>query len=281
MTTIESASFESQVGGLRRAAKPIRGIWTHRRLIRTLCAREFAQQYRASSLGVVWALAGPLLQLSVYALVFGILFAPRFGTGERAMYVLDLYCGIIVFGVFSEVVSRSPSLVVQKQNLVTKIAFPLEVLPISALWTAAVPAMIGAGLLLVGVAIVTGSVPLTAPLAIVTLFPLVMLTIGLAWALSALGVYIRDTQHAIRSTIQLLFFLTPIVWQVELLPEHLRQWVYLNPLAVMLEWTRGALIHGEIREPVMMLLVCGYSMVIAIFGAWLFQTLRRGFADVV
>lgn len=262
--------------------EPIVSPWRRRTLLANLAGRELSQRYKGSALGLLWALAGPLLQLAVYAAVFGWLLAPRFGeTGGRAMYVLELFCGILVFGVFAEVASRAPTLVMDKQSLVTKVAFPLELLPLVAFWAALVPAVLGMVLLVGGVWYVTGRVPWTAPLVVLALVPLVLLTTGLSWILSAVGVYVRDTQHAIRSAVQLLFFLTPVVWSVSMLPEGMRFWVMLNPLAQVVEWSRGVLIHGTVPDPAAWGVVTAGCLAVCLVGAWCFQTLRRGFADVV
>jgi len=260
---------------------PMTSPWVHRRLLANLAGREVAQRYRGSVLGVLWALAGPLLQLLVYAVVFGWLLGPRLGEADRAAYVIYLFCGIVVFGIFAEVTGRAPMLVLEKQALITKVAFPLELTPLVALWGALVPAGLGLVLLLGAVLWWQGSVPWTAVLLIVPLVPLSMLTVGLAWILAAVGVYIRDAQHAVRAGVQLWFFLTPVVWPLSLAPEGVRWLVMLNPLAWAVEWSRDVLIRGELPGLMPLLVVTGASAAVLLIGAWCFQTLRRGFADVV
>ncbi|TVQ61735.1 MAG: ABC transporter permease [Phycisphaerales bacterium] len=262
--------------------EPVLAPWKRRVLLANLSGRELSQRYKGSALGLLWALAGPLLQLAVYAVVFGWLLSARFGdAGDRAMYVLELFCGILLFGIFAEVISRAPTLVMDKQSLVTKVAFPLELLPLVAFWAALVPAVLGMGLLVGGVWYVTGRVPWTAPLVVLPLIPLLLLTTGLSWILSAVGVYVRDTQHAIRSAVQLLFFLTPVVWPISMLSDEMRFWVMLNPMAQVVEWSRAVLIHGTIPDAGALLVLTVACLAVCLVGSWCFQVLRRGFADVV
>src|SRR5262245_52029502 len=108
-------------------------LWRHRDLIRQLTVREIAARYRGSYLGVLWSLLTPVLMLSVYTVVFSTIFHVRWRevdtTANPGQFVFALFAGLIPFSVFSEVVTRAPSLILSTPNYVKKVVFPLEVLP--------------------------------------------------------------------------------------------------------------------------------------------------------
>src|SRR5260221_13689462 len=126
-------------GSAGRYLDPIemcRNLWRHRDLIIRLTGQEVLQRYRGSYLGAVWSLITPILMLSVYAFVFSVVFQARWGEAAGAQrpgeFALTLFAGLIAFGVFSEVINRAPSIVLNTPNYVKKVVFPLEVLPVVA-----------------------------------------------------------------------------------------------------------------------------------------------------
>jgi len=258
--------------------------WSNRQLIRQLIEQEVSAHYKQSVLGILWAVVNPLLTLLVYAFVFLVIFRPRVidDSSDSLGYVLNLYCGIIFFGVFSEVVSRAPLLIVSRPSLVKKVVFPIEVLPVVAFGTSAVFAVIGAALLLIAVFVSTGTVSVTLWLLPVALPPLYFFTVGLGWLLSSLGAYLRDTQHFTRALVQLFFFLTPVVWMMDLLPnESLRFLVLVNPLAVVIEVARDVMIDGQYPSWTWLGIAYAESIVVYILGRKWFERTRGGFCDVV
>jgi len=259
-------------------------VWSKRLLIKQLIEQEVSARYKESVLGLLWAVVNPLLTLLVYAFVFLVIFRPRVidDSSDSLGYVLNLYCGIIFFGVFSEVVSRAPSLIVSRPSLVKKVIFPVEVLPVVAFGTSAVFAVIGAVLLLIAVFLSNGVVSGTLWLLPFVLLPLYFFTVGLGWVLSSLGAYLRDTQHFTRAFIQLFFFLTPVVWTMDLLPnESLRLLVLVNPVAVVIESARDVVIDGQFPSWAWLGIAFVESMAVYILGRRWFERTRGGFCDVV
>lgn len=262
----------------------VENLWRRRELIWQLTVREIQARYKGAYLGVLWSLAQPLLRLAVYCFVFLVIFEHRLAGASvsRGVRVLEIFCGIVLFQVFAETVSRSPKLLPSNRSFVKNVVFPLEVLSAVSLGTSLLLFMGGLAILLVAILIVQHSLPITALLFPITLIPLIILAMGLSWFLSSLGVFIRDLSHGVRFVVQLTFFMTPIIWSIDMLKsERLRFYIRLNPLAVAVEDARATLIHG--RQPhwdylgIMMLV----SIVVMALGhAWFIKT-KRGFGDVL
>ena len=261
----------------------LRDLWREREVVAQLTRHDVSSTYRGSLLGALWILVQPLLSLAVYAFVFTVVFQPRAKTGEesRFEFVLSLFAGMVLFNLFSQVVSRAPTLVVSRTSYVKNIVFPLQVLPVTAFGTSLVSFACGLVILLSATWISRGALSASVLWLPVSLAPLVCLTLGVAWLLSALGVYLRDVQPAVRVVLQLLFFATPIVYSLEAIPEGLRPYAMLNPLAPIVTNARAGLLHGAAPEwssYAVSLVVGGLVLVLGYTG---FARARRGFADVL
>lgn len=258
-------------------------------LVLQLIRRDIAARYRGSVLGVAWSLLTPLLILAVFTLTFGTVFQSRWpqapGAGSAAPstaeFALILFAGLTVFNVFSEVVNRAPSLVLANANYVKKVVFPLEILPLVAMGSALFNACLSLMVLLGFMLVVFGGIPPTALLLPIVLTPLVLVTLGLAWLLASLGVYLRDIGQILGPVTMALMFLTPIFYPATALPEWVRRWLFLNPLALTIEQARDVLIWGRLPDFAALLLYFIAALVVAGLGLVWFQKTRRGFADVL
>ena len=258
-------------------------LWRHRELVWQLTRREVLGRYRGSLFGIAWAIGNPLLMLGVYTLVFGFVFRARWGgdvdtTGEVA---LVLFCGLTVFGIFSEVVTRAPTLILGNPNYVKKVVFPVECLPWVLLGAALFHALASLGVLLAATLLVRGALPGTIVLLPLVLLPLVLLALGLAWLLASLGVFLRDIGHVVNALVTVLLFVSPVFYPLTTLPAPLRGMLLLNPLAAVLESARGVLLWGQ--PPGWPALL--FSTLVGGLVAWLgwlwFDRTRDGFADVL
>lgn len=260
-----------------------RRLWGHRELILQLIGREFAQHYRSTNLGTLWALLNPLLMLLVYTFVFSSVLKTRWDHTDHSMssYALTLFSGLIPFSVFSSVMNRAPQLIVSSPNYVKKVIFPLEILPVVAVGSALVDSLIEIGILGIGLALFLGVVSPTVVLLPLAYLPLIFLSLGLGWFLASLGVYVRDTTQGVPIVTRMLFFLTPIFYQTKAVPEGLRSIWQLNPMAEVVESFRRVLIWNEPLEWERWVVVTLVSGVIFLLGyAWFMKT-RAGFADVI
>ena len=240
-------------------------------------------RYRGSLLGIAWAVGNPLLMLAVYTLVFGYIFRARWGEGvdTAGEYALVLFCGLTVFGIFSEVVSRAPSLILANPNYVKKVVFPVDCLPWVLIGAALFHAAASLSVLLIAQLLIRGVLPWTVLWLPVVLLPLVLLAVGAAWLLASLGVYLRDVGHLVNALVTVLLFLSPVFYPAASLPAPLHRVLLLNPLTAVLESARAVLLWGQ--SPDWPLLVpCLLVGALAAWLGWLwFDRTRSGFADVL
>lgn len=264
-------------------ASVVTSFWRHRHLIFSLAKRDVLGRYRGSSLGLLWALLSPVLQLATFTFVFGTIFESRWDVELRSKgeFALLLFAGLVVFFFFADCINRAPGLVFENVSYVKRVVFPLEILP----WVASLSGLFQAALntlvLLAAYLLVVGLPPWTA-LAIPLLFvPLTLVVTGLSWFLASIGVYLRDVRQFVPVLTTLVMFLCPIFYPLAAVPESFRHWIGLNPLAWIVEQTRGALFFARAPSPAGLVVATAVGWTVAWLGLAWFARTRRGFADVV
>jgi lipopolysaccharide transport system permease protein len=258
-------------------------VYQHRNLLFSLILRDVRARYRDSVLGLVWAFVNPLLMLAVYTFVFSYVFKAHasVGTGSKIEFSLVLYSGLMVFNLFAECISRAPSIIVSNVSYVKKVIFPLEILPIVNLGAVLFHAMINLLVWLAFYCVFFGLPKPTIFLYPLIILPLVMISLGGAWILSSLGVYLRDISQIIGMAVQLLMFLSPIFYTVSMLPAPIRSYMVLNPLAQTIDQVRSVLISGVLPDLLSWSVYFAISLIVAWVGFLGFQKTRKGFADVL
>lgn len=253
----------------------------HTYLIWQMAKREVLGRYKGSALGIGWSLLYPLLLLATYTFVFRLIFKARWPGVEDhpGNFALNIFCGLVLFNLFSELVGRSPRLVVDQPNLVKRVVFPLEVLP----WVGATGAFFHAGLslvvLLAGALLVQSSLPpsaLAAPLIMLAMLPLLLC---MGWLLSGFGVFLRDIGQMIPPILNVLIFLTPVLYPASALPKGIQDWLGVNPLTLPIESLRAALLMGQWPDWSALLIYTGTWTLLAGLAAFAFWRLRPAFAD--
>lgn len=256
----------------------------NRELIWQLSRREVRQRYQGSFLGIGWALITPLATLGVYTLVFGVIFSARWEQTEAdgvVGYAIILFAGMIAYNVFGETIGSAPSLVASRPNYVKKVVFPLEILTLTTLAGALFHSLIGVGIIAVLSLLTTGTVSSTIWMLPLAYIPLLAMTAGLTWILAAIGVFYRDLDNLIGIVVQLLFFLTPILYPLSAVPESIRPLMRLNPLTTIVEDFRRILLWGLPPNWEWLALNTVLSAAVALLGYTCFMALRRAFADVL
>lgn len=263
----------------------ISNLWRNRQLILQMSKREVVGRYRGSVLGLAWSFFNPVFMLVVYTFVFSEIFKIRWGgiggDDSKTQFAVILFVGMIVLGLFSEVLSRAPGLILSNVNYVKKVVFPIEILPVIAMGAALFHSLISLGVLLAAFALFNGYVHWTAIFIPLVLLPLVILTLGLGWLLASLGVFLRDVGQTIGLIITVLMFLSPVFYPVTAVPERFRPFIMANPLTFIIEQAREVLIWGHLPN---WAALGGYTLA-AVTIAWAgyawFQKTRSGFADVI
>lgn len=258
-------------------------VWQQRNLIRQLVRREIAGRYKGSFLGVLWTLIQPLLMLAVYTFVFGMIFEPRWqgASGSKLELAAILFSGLLVFNLFTECINRSPQLMLENTNYVKRVVFPLNILPIVVMGQALFHTVMSVAVLAVFMLFALGELPWTIVFIPLLILPLVLLVLGISWVLSALGVYFRDIQHGIGILVSALLFLSPIFYPVSALPASIQPWIFLNPMAFIIEQVRAVVIWGSMPDWGGLALYAGISVVVIWLGFSAFERAKRGFADVL
>ena len=279
--------YTAQSRGLIHYLNPwelLKNLWRNRDLIGQFTLREIQGRYRGSFLGILWSFINPLVMLLTYTFVFGTIFKSRWPgirRGSLSEFAIILFSGMIAFNIFQECVGRAAGLVVAAPNFVKKVVFPLEILPLAVMGSALFHAGVSLAILLLAAVLEGNPLSWTLLLAPLVLVNLVFLTLGLTWFIAGIGVFLRDMNYTILLLIQVLFFVTPILYPLEIIPAPIRRIVSLNPLTGIIENFRSVLLWGRLPAwydlgrwllPSILVMLLGY--------AW-FMTTKRAFGDVI
>lgn len=259
-----------------------KSLWRNRQLIIQMTKREVVGRYKGSVMGLAWSFFNPVFMLVIYTFVFSVIFKSRWGGDEsRTLFAVLLFVGMIVLGLFSEVVNRAPSLILTNVNYVKKVVFPIEILPVIAMGAALFHSLISLSVLLAAFVLFNGYLHWTVVFTPLIFFPLVIVTLGLAWALAALGVFLRDVGQTIGIITTVLMFLSPVFYPVTAVPEKFRPFIMANPLTFIIEQAREVLVWGHIPDWIGLGIYTAAAIVVSWVGYALFQKTRKGFADVL
>jgi lipopolysaccharide transport system permease protein len=252
-------------------------LWAYRELFYFLAWRDIKVRYKQTVLGVAWAILNPVMQMLVWAFVFGkVAKLPSDGYP----YVLITLSGTLVWSYFSEIVNGSAGSLISNTNLITKIYFPRVIIPLSI----ALRALLDLGiamLLMMGLMLYLNIRPsvwlVTLPLFVINV---TCAAVGIGLLTSALSVKYRDVAKILPYFMQIIFFLTPVAYLQSVIPEKYR-WIYfLNPLAGGIEGFRWAWLGIPVEWPMIFYSVI-YSFVILVIGVIYFRNLEETFADVI
>lgn len=273
---------------IRRLGDPRRlaaGLARNRELLWQLTRREALGRYRGSYLGVAWALLTPLASLAVYTFVFTWVFETRWpvdpGSDGLGGFALILFTGMVAYNIFGESLVNSPYAVTRNPNYVTKVVFPLEILPLTLVGAAVFHSFIGIAVIVAARLILEGELSTTIFYLPLVYLPLVAFTAGVSWVVASLGVFLRDIGHMANVAVHLLFFLTPILYPVSALPAALQPWMRLNPLATTVEDFRRVVLWNQPPDWSWWGISVVGALAVMLAGYTCFMALRRAFADVI
>ncbi|GAB3098556.1 ABC transporter permease [Lysobacter terrae] len=246
--------------------------------------REVLGRYKGSVLGLLWSFLTPVLMLVVYTFVFSVVFKARWGVSQdetKTQFALVLFVGLIVHGLFSEVVNRAPTLIVANSNFVKRVIFPLEILPVVSLGAAVFHSLVSLFVLVAAFALATGYLNWTVVLLPLIFLPLMLLTLGLAWIFASLGAFIRDIGQVIVIVTTVMLFLSPVFYPIKSLPVEFQPLIQMNPLTFIIEQAREVLIWGHLPDFSGLIIYSVLATLVAWAGYAWFQKTRKGFADVI
>lgn len=261
---------------------PVRNAAENRRLIASLVRRDIASRYRGSFIGLFWTVLNPLLLMSTYFFVFGVVLQARFAADpSRHGFVLYFLAGMLPWLSFAEAAGRAPNTILENRVLVKKLVFPLDILNIVQTGAALTNQVIALAIFLVYLLAARGSIPAAGLWTPVLLVPQILFTLGVAWFLAALGAYVRDLAQIIGFLLTLWFFLTPICYPESSLPPALVPVLAWNPMFQFVRAWRTIFLEGGMPPWGVVAALWALGVLTAAAGYAWFHKLRKGFADVL
>jgi lipopolysaccharide transport system permease protein len=260
-------------------------VFTHHRyLLWQFTKRQIEQRHRGSALGMIWSVLSPLAMMAIYTVVFGLIFKGGYKGVENQStmdYALGIFLSITIYQTLSEVISSSAGAIVAQPNLVKKVVFPLEILPLANLGAAFYQFGVSLILVLLGVATLGNGLSLHSLLFFVAFLPLIPLALGAALILSSLGVFLRDIQYAVGPICMVLMYASAVFYSANMIPPAIWVFIKYNPLIHIIEQARAVLLwHQPLQWHGL-----GYSfacgLVLLAVGLVTFKKLKPAFADVI
>lgn len=254
-------------------------LWRYRHFMLTSIKAEFMGRFARSKLGTLWMVLNPLAQASIFAIVLSEVLSTRMpNVTSKSAYAVYLMAGLAAWGLFSEITTRCTTVFIDYGNTLKKISFPRLCLPLIVGGSA----LLNHFLLLAAtffVFICLGHFPTLAWLALpVGTLLIVLFAFGLGIILGLLNVFSRDVSQVFTIVLQLWFWLTPIVYTSNTLPEKFTKILALNPMTGIVKIYQDALLYGQFPQWHSLLLPAIAASVLFAFSFWIF---RRASADLV
>ena len=251
-------------------------------LILSLTKRELAARYRGSILGFVWAVLTPVVMIAIFTIIFAGIFKAKFGASSSQWdYALYLFCGLLPWNAFQESLQLSSTTIVGHANLVKRVVFPLETLPISLSLAAVANQLFGTVALILAAVLLRGELHATIVFLPVLVIPQLFATFGAAWLIASLGVFVRDIVQGITLLLMAWMYLTPIIYPESLVPEPYRSIVNLNPFTPLVRNYRRIILEGSLPDWRGLAYFTAFAAVSFVLGYWWFARTRKNFADVI
>ncbi|HKP73133.1 MAG TPA: ABC transporter permease [Pyrinomonadaceae bacterium] len=251
-------------------------------LIRSLVRRELAARYRGSALGLVWTLLTPAVMIAIYTFIFAGIFGARFGARGTAWdYALYLFCGLLPWTAFQESLQVSSNLIVAHANLVKRVVFPLEALPVAQVLTALVTQLFGTVVLLAATLVIQRELHPSLLWLPVLWLPQLVLMLGAAWLVASLGVFLRDTGQVVGLLLVAWMYLTPIIYPEQIVPARYQAYINANPFTPLMRSYRRVVLEGVAPDWRGLAYFTACAAVVFVFGYWWFARTRKNFADVI
>ena len=233
-------------------------------------------------LGIVWAVLTPVVTIAMFTLIFAGLFGARFGAGGSVWeFALYLFCGLLPWGAFQEAVQASSQKIVSQANLVKRVVFPLEILPVAQSLASLATQLFGTIALLIMALIIQRTLHPTILWLPVLILPQLLVTFGAAWLVASLGVFLRDIVQGIALLLMVWMYLTPIIYPETIVPQRLRPYINANPFTYLIRSYRNIMLDGRAPDWRGLAYFTGFGLIVFIFGYWWFARTRKNFADVI
>lgn len=254
----------------------LKNLYNYRELLKSNVKKEIRGKYKGSFLGVLWSFINPLLQVLVYAIVF-----PYIMRVKTDNYLVFLIIGIIPWTFFTTTLNQGMITVRMNGGIIKKVYFPREILPISVATSSLVNFLISCIIILLFC--IFGKVGISWHLILLPIIAVIeyIFVLGLTLGLSAINIYIKDTEYIVQFFINMLFYGTPILYSATLFPEKIRWILYLNPMAQIIDAYRNIFLYHHLPSVSGMVYVIIITILIFFIGLGIFRKLEKGFAEEV
>ena len=249
-------------------------LYKYRELLKTSVQKEIRGRYKNSFFGVLWSFLNPLLQIAVYAVIF-----PLIMKNNIDNYVVFLCAGLIPWTFFTATITQAGATFLANGNIVKKVYFPREILPISVVTSTLVNFLIST-IIIVALSLLYG-MGLSWYMLIYPIIVLIqyIFQLGLSFIVSAITVYFRDMEHFIGIALQVLFYATPIVYAAETIPTNFQFIMKLNPMAYFINAYRSIFYYHTAPNWGSLAIIFVVSAIILVAGYFIFRKLQKGFAE--
>ena len=251
-------------------------LYKYRELLKTNVKKDIRGKYKASFLGVLWSFINPLLQVLVYAIVF-----PYIMRVQTENYLIFLICGIIPWTWFTTSITNGTTCITNNSNLIKKVYFPREILPISIVTSGLVNFLISCLIILLFVLL--GGVGLSWHLVFLPLIVIVqyIISLSLVFLLSAFNVYVKDVEYMVIFLLNLFFYATPILYSTDLFSGWF-SWIFkLNPLAHIINAYRDVFYVHQVPQILNLLILLVGGLIVLIIFYLVFKRLEKRFAEEI
>lgn len=260
----------------------LRSLWAYRSFIRSSIRNEFVARFARSRLGGFWMILHPLAQVAIYALILSSVLAAKLpGVDNSYAYALYLTAGIVAWSLFAEIVSRCLTLFIDNGNLMKKMRFPRIAMP--AIVTGA--CLLNYSLLLAAVLVVFALLGHVPGVEILWLIPLTLATValalGLGLMLGVINVFVRDVGQVTPIVIQALFWFTPIVYPIEIVPETLRGALAYNPMLPIVSAYHDILVFGNAPAVVPLVITLAVALTLLLLSLFMFRRAAPEMVDAL
>jgi lipopolysaccharide transport system permease protein len=254
----------------------------HGGLIRAMVRREVTSRYKGSLFGAWWAFIQPAAMIVVFTIIFSGIFGARFPQQRGYLsFAVYLFCGLLPWIAFSEGVNRATTALNENVNLVKRVVFPVEALPVNFALAAVVQQLLGTVVLLLTFLALEKTLHFSALLLPLLLVPQLLITVGLGWLMASLGVFIRDMPQFNQLALMTWMYLTPIFYPEANIPPEYQWLVRYNPMAPLVRSYRNILLEGRVPDWKGLSFTLGFGVICFVLGYWWFERTKKAFADVL
>lgn len=273
----DNTSYEPQV------LKPgMLGLYSLRHLIAVMVKRDMLGRYKGSVVGFFWTIINPIGHLLLYTFVFSIVLKVSFnGNSSTGNFAAYLMTGILPWTCLSDSITRAVTCITEQPNLVKRVVFPLEVLPMAVSISSMVSLALGLSILILISCFAAQSISWTLCFVPVLMASQFLFICGLSWLLASLGVYIQDLRHMLTLGLSIWMYLTPIVYPASAFPKELQFLNWINPCSGVIEDYRRVILQHQQPDWIMFVSYTTLGAVTWCLGYYFFNKTKRSFADVV